>query len=231
MPNPKCQTCGLVNFASAESCKRCETPLFEQSATEPPEVEKIESARPPRSQSGAPKTGADFGRVLLKPQTINGTGVDLLGYRQLSADTYQVTRCFTFIHIPLIPISTWVIRPLNRELSTFTTSERFNFELLEDKGLIVEDVLRLYGSFLLWGVLAFGPFALLLMLMSGEEVERDVYGEIVNGGPSAVKLIKLILFMLSMPWCFGLLIWLKRRRDRIYTLTKKNWFARLLGVR
>ncbi len=230
MPNPKCQACGLVNFASAQICKRCERPLFEQSATEPPQVGKIEAARP-RSQPSEPKPGADFGRILLKPQTINGSGIDLLGYRQLSADTYQVTRCFTLCHIPLFPISTWVIRPLNRELSTFTTRETFNFELLEDKGLVVEDVLRMYGGFLLWGVLAFAPFALSLMLLSGEEVERDQMGEIVARGPSTVKLIKLILFLLSMPWCIGLLIWLKRRRDKIYTLTKKNWFARLLGVR
>lgn len=231
MPNPKCKTCGLVNFASAETCKRCEAPLSEQSAIEPSTVERIESARPVSQASSAPKKSADFGRILLKPETINGTGIDLLGYKQLSADTYQVTRCFTLIHIPLIPISTWVIRPVNRELSTFTTSERFNFELVEDKGLIVEDVLRMYGSFLLWGVLAFGPFALILMLMSGEKVERDQMGDIVGGGPSAFKLIKLILFVLSMPWCFGLLIWLKRRRDKIYPLAKRNWFARLLGVR
>jgi hypothetical protein len=230
MPNPRCPACGLVNFASAETCKRCGTPLFEESVTVPPGVGKIESPRS-FSQASASKTSAAHGRILLKPVTINGTGVDLLGYRQLSADTYQVTRCFTFIHIPLIPISTWVIRPLNRELSTFTTSETFNFELLEDKGLIVEDALRLYGSFLLWGVLAFGPFALSLMLISGEKVERDQMGEIVNGGPSTFKFIKLILFLLSMPWCIGLILWLKRRRDKIYTLTKKSWFARLLGVR
>ena len=227
MPNPKCPACGLVNFASAEICKRCETPLLEQSVAEPPQVGKIESARS-FSQASAPRASVDHGRILLKPVTINGTGVDLLGYRQLSPDTYQVTRCFTFIHVPLIPISTWVIRPLNRELSTFTTSETFNFELLEDKGLLVEDVLRLYGSFLLWGVLAFGPFALLLMLMSGEKVESPSNGVIEV---TTFKIIQGILFMLTIPWCFGLLIWRKRRRDKIYTPTKKSWFARLLGVR
>lgn len=227
MPNLKCPACGLVNFASAETCKRCEKPLFEQSATEPPQVGNIESARS-FSQASAPKTSADHGRILLKPVTINGTGVDLLGYRQLSADTYQVTRCFTFIHIPLIPISTWVIRPLNRELSTFTASETFNFELLEDKGLVVEDALRVYGSFLLWGVLAFGPFALSLLLMSGNKAEPPSNGVIEV---TAFKIIQGILFMLTIPWCIGLILWRKRRRDKIYTLTKKNWVARLLGVR
>lgn len=227
MPNPKCKACGLVNFASAQTCKRCETPLLDESAAQQP---KIESARPV-SQASAPKVSADYDRILLKPRIINGMGVDLLDYRQLSADTYQVTRCFTFFYIPLIPISTWVIRPLNRELSTFTTSETFNFELLEDKGLELKAVLRLYGNFLLWGALAFGPFFLLLMLMSGERVERDANGERVAVELSTAKLIQGILFMLSMPWCFGLLIWLKRRRDKIYTLTKRSLFARLLGVR
>lgn len=225
MPNPKCNACGLVNFASAQTCKRCEASLLEQSATE---MHTGQSARA-GNQASAPKAGVDTGRILLKPQTVNGSGIDLLGYRQLSADTYQVTRCFTLMHIPLIPISTWVIRPLNRELSTFTTRETFNFELLEDKGLIVEDVLRMYGGFLLWGVLAFGPFALSLMLLSGERVVRDESGEIVAGQTG--KIILLISFLLSMPWCIGLLMWLKRRRDKIYPLTKRNWFARMLGVR
>jgi hypothetical protein len=227
MPNIKCQACGLTNFTSAQTCKRCQEPLLGQSATE---TRAEESARP-RSQARVPKTGVDYSRILLKPETINGMGVDLLGYRQLSADTYQVTRCFTLLWIPLIPISTWVIRPLNRELSTFTASERFNFELIEDKGLIVEDVLRLYGSFLLWGTLAFGPFALSLLLLNAEKVERDVMGDIVSQGPSTFKTIKLILFLLSMPWCIGLILWLKSRRDKIYPLTKKSWFARVLGAR
>ncbi len=69
MPNPKCHACGLVNFASAQTCKRCETPLFEESATEPPLVGNVESVRP-RSQPSAPKPGADYGRILLKPVTI-----------------------------------------------------------------------------------------------------------------------------------------------------------------
>jgi hypothetical protein len=225
MPNLKCKACGLVNFASAQTCKRCETPLLEQSAPT-----SVESA-PHVSQAGAPKDGADFSRILPKPETFNGIGVDLRGYRQLSADTYQVTRFFTILYIPLIPISTWVIRPLTRELSALTTSEKFSFELLEDKGLELNDVLRVYGGFLLWVVLAFGPFALGLMLLSRHEVERDIYGEPLPMNITAGKIINSILFMLTMPWSFGLLIWLKRRRDRIYTLTKKSWFARMLGVR
>lgn len=223
MPNQKCPACGLVNFASAQTCKRCEKPLFEQSATP-----GVESA-PPGSQARAPKGSVDCSRILLKPETINGMGVAMLGYRQLSADTYQVTRFFTFLFIPLIPISTWVIRPLNRE--TFATSERFNFEVLEDKGLELNDVLRVYGSFLFWLVLAFGPFALSMMLMSGKKLETDVNGESVPVEITAFKIIQISLFMLTIPWCFGLIIWLKRRRDKIYTLTKKSLFARMLGVR
>jgi hypothetical protein len=222
MTNQKCPACGLVNFASAQTCKRCEKPLFEQSAT--PGVESALHG----SQARAPKGSVDCSRILLKPETINGMGVAMLGYKQLSADTYQVTRFFTFLFIPLIPISTWVIRPRNRE--TFAASERFNFDVLEDKGLELNDVLRVYGGFLFWSALAFGPFALLLMLMSGEKVERDQWGERVAVELSTAKLIQLILFLLSMPWCIGLILWLKRRRDKIYTLTKKSLFARMLGV-
>jgi hypothetical protein len=225
MPNQKCPACGLVNFTSTQTCKRCEKPLVEQS-----EAPSVESA-PHGSQARAPKGNADYNRILLKPETFNGIGVDLLGYKQLSADTYQVTRFFTFLFIPLIPISTWVIRPLNLETSTLATSERFNFELLEDKGLELSAVLRVYGSFLLWGVLAFGPFVLSLMLMSGQRVERDINGESVPVEITTAKIIQMVLFMLTIPWCFGLIIWLKRRQDRIYSLTKKSVFGRMLGAR
>jgi hypothetical protein len=225
MPNQKCPACGLVNFASAQTCKRCEKPLAEESATP-----GVESA-PHGSQASATKGSVDGRRILLKPQTFNGMGVAMLGYRQLSADTYQATRFFTFLFIPLIPISTWVIRPLNLETSTLATTETFNFELLEDKGLELSAVLRVYGSFLLWGILAFGPFALALMLMSGHRVERDINGESVPVEITTAKIIQMILFMLTMPWCFGLIIWLKRRRDRIYTLTKKSFFGSMQGAR
>jgi hypothetical protein len=225
MPNQKCPSCGLVNFASAQTCKRCEKPLFEQSATP-----GVESA-PHGGQARAPKGSVDFSRILLKPETFNGIGVDLRGYRQLSADTYQVTRFFTILYIPLIPISTWVIRPLNLETSTFSTSERFNFELLEDKGLELSDVLRVYGSFLLWVAVAFGPFALAMLLMSGKKFETDINGERLPVEITAGKIIQLSLFMLTMPWCFGVFIWLKRRRDKIYDLTKKSKFAPMVGVR
>jgi hypothetical protein len=218
VPSPKCKTCGLVNFASAQVCQRCSTPLAEHEATGDDKKE------PPRTQRAAvaPQGDTAPASILLKPETINGMGVDLRDYRKLSDDTYQVTRCFTLLWVPLIPISVWVVRPVSRELSYLTAAEFHNFELLEDRPLDLVSVLRVYGLFLLWVALAFGPFLLALLLM---DHDRGRYGEHQPGGFSVT------LFLLAMPWCIGFIMWLKRRRDRLYTLVNKSPVARALGVR
>lgn len=217
MSSLKCKSCGLVNFASAEVCKRCSTPLAAHEASA-----DMKQAQPrPQRAAVAPQSAPAPTSILLKPETINGMGVDLRDYRKLSDDTYQVTRCFTFLWVPLVPISVWVVRPLNRELSFLTTAEFHNFELVEDRPLDLKSVLRLYGLFLLWVALAFGPFLLALLLM---DHDRGRYGEHQPGGFSVT------LFLLAMPWCIGFIMWLKRRRDKKYPLVNKSVVARALGV-
>jgi hypothetical protein len=219
MSSLRCKSCGLVNFASAQVCKRCAVPLAEGA------VPVDTKTAPPRKQSAvtASKGGAAAAApapVLLKPHTINGMGVALRDYRKLSDDTYVVTRCVTLLYVPLIPLSLWVIRPVNRELSFLTTSERFNFELVEDRDLDWNSVLRLYGFFLLWVAISAGPFLLLLLLMRGDGTPEHRPGIFVG-----------VMFMLSIPWSFAFPLWLKGRRDKLYPLTKRGIIARLLGVR
>jgi hypothetical protein len=216
MSSTKCRNCGLVNFASAQVCKRCATPLAEGAA--PVDAKTA----PPRTHRAAtaPKGAPAEPPVLLKPYTINGMGVALRDYRKLSDDTYVVTRCVTLLYVPLIPLSLWVIRPLNRELSFLTTKERFNFEFVEERDLDWNSVLRLYGFFLLWVVISAGPFLLFLMLMRGDGTREYRPGIFVG-----------VMFMLSIPWSFAFPLWLKGRRDKLYPLAKRGIVARLLGVR
>jgi hypothetical protein len=216
MSSLKCKSCGLVNFASAQVCKRCDAPLAEGAA---PVDAKTAPPRPQRAAT-ASKGAPSAPPVLLKPQTINGMGVALRDYRKLSDDTYIVTRCVTLLYVPLIPLSLWVIRPLNRELSFLTTSERFNFEFIEDRDLDWNSVLRLYGFFLLWVAISAGPFLLFLLLMRGDGTPEYRPGIFVG-----------VMFMLSMPWAFAFPLWLKGRRDKLYPLAKRGIVARLLGVR
>ena len=57
-------------------------------------------------------------RILLKPYSVNGTGIRLIDYLRVSADTYEATRWLTFFFVPLIPIGTWLIRPGTAEGAT-----------------------------------------------------------------------------------------------------------------
>jgi hypothetical protein len=216
MSSLKCNACGLVNFASAEVCKRCATPFagHAAAASAPKDLSGTQRAAGSSYSGRAPKP------ILLKPETINGMGVDMRDYRRLSDDTYLVTRCVTILWVPIIPLSVWVVRPVDRELSFLTTSESFNYELLEDRSLDLQSVLRLYGLFLLWVALAAGPFLLSLLLLERERAVEFRPGKFAP-----------ILLLLSMPWCIGFVMWLKRRRDRLYTLVNKSPVARALGVR
>lgn len=215
MSSLRCSACGLVNFASAEVCKRCATPLTGHAAA----GGGTKAPSHTHGAAAASKGGTAPVPVLLQPETINGIGVDIRDHRKLSDETYLVTRCVTFLWVPLIPLSVWVIRPINRELSFLTTSETHNFERLEDRDLDLESVLRLYGLFLLWVALSAGPFLLSLMLMIGDRTPENRPGYFVG-----------VIFLLSIPWSLGFPLWLKRRRDRLYKLVNKSIVARALGA-
>ena len=81
-------------------------------------------------------------RILLKPYSVNGTGIRLLDYLRVSADTYEATRWFTFFFVPLIPIGTWLIRPGTAEGAG--TSMQYNFQILDKRPLRWRRVGRLW---------------------------------------------------------------------------------------
>lgn len=206
MPRSKCRKCGLINFASAQACKRCGVPMQEPATA-------FSSHHESGWQNGDANTWqgrTSGGRIMLKPRTLNGVGVDLRAYKQLSPGIYQVTRCFTFIGIPVLPINNWVIRPLSFETGVLQLSERHSFELLDQQSLDLESLIRLYGSFIFWITIATAPFALLLSYMSSHRLDSI-------DDPNRPGLLTGIFFLLSVPWCVGIIIWLKRRRDRIFT--------------
>ena len=81
-------------------------------------------------------------RILLKPYSVNGTGIRLLDYLRVSADTYEATRWFTFFFVPLIPIGTWLIRPGTAEGAG--TSMQYNFQILDKRPMRWRRVGRLW---------------------------------------------------------------------------------------
>ena len=86
-------------------------------------------------------------RIFLKPYSVNGTGIRLLDYLRVSADTYEVTRWLTFFFVPLIPIGTLLIRPGTME--NVGTSTRSSFTILEKRPMRWKRVARMYGMSLL----------------------------------------------------------------------------------
>lgn len=81
-------------------------------------------------------------RILLKPYSVNGTGIRLIDYLRASADTYEATRWLTLCFVPLIPIGTWLIRPGSAE--GVGTSMHYNFQILGKRALRWNRVGRLW---------------------------------------------------------------------------------------
>ena len=86
MAGRKCSKCGLVNWAEAESCGRCQKPL---SGADPGA-----DARREVEAAGAPWLG-----------TFNGIGTRLLGWTHRDDGTATATVWFTFLYLPLFPLS------------------------------------------------------------------------------------------------------------------------------
>lgn len=86
-------------------------------------------------------------RIWLKPWSVNGTGIRLLGYRPVASGVYEVSRWLTVFFVPLLPISTWVIRPGHSEANGLGSTQ--HFQILENRRLRLADVARTYGKTLL----------------------------------------------------------------------------------
>ena len=82
-------------------------------------------------------------RLFLKPYSVNGTGIRLLDYRQVSADTYEATRWLTVLFVPVLPIGTLLIRPGMAE--GVGTMMRYTFQLLGKRPMNWRRVLRMYA--------------------------------------------------------------------------------------
>jgi hypothetical protein len=135
-------------------------------------------------------------RILLKPYSVNGTGVRLLDYRAVAPGVYEVTRWLTLFFIPLVPISTWIIRPGTTEDNGLSTE--FSYQILDTRPLSLTAVARKYAL----TALAVLPFFALLTLASPGQMP---------------KWLELTLVLLSVAWFLGLLLHGERAGAHVYS--------------
>lgn len=146
-----------------------------------------------------PHAPSKASRLLLKNGTLNGIGLSLCAYRPVAPGVFQAVRCFTFLYVPLIPISIWVVRPLHATHGAGALlGQSLHYTILERRRLELAAVLRMYAGCLFWGALAFGPFAYLEFIAPA------------GGGRGEAA------FVISLLWAGGLLAWRKYMSDRIY---------------
>ncbi|MFL5616468.1 MAG: hypothetical protein ACJ796_22570 [Gemmatimonadaceae bacterium] len=133
-------------------------------------------------------------RILLKPYSVNGTGIRLIDYLRVSSDTYEATRWLSFFFIPLIPIGTWLVRPGTAEGNGMSTT--FNFQILGTKPLKWKRVFRMW----MYNVIAAIPITLCSIF--------ETPGENTN--------MWITLVVLSVIWAFAALIYAQRGANTLY---------------
>src|SRR5215469_15531888 len=99
--------------------------------------------------------------VNVGPFSIYGTGVSFYGCRRLEQDRYCVTRWLTILWLPVLPLSTWIIRPIGMTFVNMGALmiDRHKFEVVERPGLDARAVLRTYVTGYLTLLIAVGPVA------------------------------------------------------------------------
>ena len=133
-------------------------------------------------------------RLFLKPYSVNGTGIRLLDYRQVSADTYEVTRWLTFFFIPILPIGTLLIRPGTAE--GVGTMMQYTFQLLGKRPMRWGRVFRMYAIDLIAAL----PVALCAWFETPGEV-TDLW---------------LTMFIFSVLWGIGVFFFTQRTGRPVY---------------
>ena len=134
-------------------------------------------------------------RVLLKPYSVNGTGIRLLDYRRVAADTYEATRWLTFFFVPILPIGTWLIRPGSAEGAG--TGMTYKFQILEKRPLQWRRVGRMY----LMNLIALLPITAFVLFYK-------------PGGDSPNMFFALMI--LSILWMFAALWYGQRGTHSVY---------------
>jgi hypothetical protein len=133
-------------------------------------------------------------RLFLKPYSVNGTGIRLLDYCRVSADTYEATRWLTLLFIPLLPIGTLLIRPGTAE--GVGTSMQYRFQLLGKRPMRWKRVGRMYA----------------MTLLAALPVTLCAYFET----PGEQTNMWLALLVLSLLWGIGVLVYAQRDKRGVY---------------
>jgi hypothetical protein len=133
-------------------------------------------------------------RLFLKPYSVNGTGIRLLDYRRVSADTYEATRWLTVLFIPVLPIGALLIRPGTAE--GIGTMMQYSFQLLGKRPMNWGRVARMYAMTLLAAL----PVSLCAWL--------ETPGENTN--------MWVALLILSVLWGIGVMVFTQRGGRAMY---------------
>lgn len=122
MTRKNCPTCGLVNFLDAVRCKRCDGELT--------------------SSEVKPQSNVGFGVPVVN---IQGFGVSLIDYKATHDGRFEAMKWLVLINFAIVPLSAWIIEPLEAESEIPGMHTRYSFNAVERTSLKLGRVLRIWA--------------------------------------------------------------------------------------
>jgi hypothetical protein len=148
-------------------------------------------------------------RPTLPAWSVNGTGITHMGHAKQPDGTYLATRWITVLFFPLVPLSSWIIRPL-REVALPGFESRREFEIVRRAPLEPLEVLRTYGRAVAVAVVGLGPLAIVF--------EAGLYAHLQKTD----KDMSVAVVMAAVFWLLAVMIWVTRRVEMIYEIAERK---------
>jgi len=132
-----------------------------------------------------------------------GTGTHLLDYREVSPGIYEASQWISLFFVPIIPLSSWKVRPKKSSPINLgsVVGSTFNLDVLERLPLSGGRVLRTYAMAITTVAIAISPF---LVVKAHFPKDRK---------PTPLEVATI---MLAAAWPVGVLAMINRRQERIY---------------
>jgi hypothetical protein len=131
-------------------------------------------------------------------RTVNGIGKQMLDYRPAGPGIFEATVWFTFLYIPLFPVSAWLIRPAG--LAGPAMSSKYSVDFVERRNLSLPSILKVYAATLA----IIGPFLFTGLLFASSNPAAPQYKSTGTW------------FVISVIWACTWAGILRIRRDKLY---------------
>lgn len=149
--------------------------------------------------------------LMRKPMSFFGTGLSIYGYAPRGDGTYRITEWVTFLFLPVVPLSSWIIRPVGTKFINLGAAfvEQDAYDVVERADRHLPEIIKAYflGFIAVAPVLSLGYYF-------------DTYVKPTFKPPMETWLVTLFVVFAIWP---VLILWLvNKRKDKAFDPTIRS---------